>query len=107
MKYEWKHFFRPTTSVLIKNWTTTASLLTGVFKANRKILQVEVKDQEAGDMGVNNPNDMAFLYFPNNFTKDLTTYIINREYNENLAYARIARESKNNNNLSNIHKFIF
>lgn len=51
-------------------------------------------------MGINTPNDMAFLYFPNNFTKDLTTYINNRENYENLAYARIARESKNTNNLN-------
>lgn len=71
-----------------------------MFKINGSILQVEIKDQKAGDMSINTPNNMAFLYFPNNFTKDLTTYITNRENYENLAYVRIARESKNPINLS-------
>lgn len=56
--------------------------------------QVEVKDQEIGEMSINIPNNLAFLYFQKNFTKELTIYIDDREMYANLSYAHITKESE-------------
>lgn len=53
----------------------------------------------SGDMSINIPNYMAFLYFPKNFTKDLSTYINDPGNYSKLAYVRITGESKYNLNL--------
>lgn len=67
------------------------------------IEQVEVKNQKSGEMSMNIPNYMAFLYFPKNFTRDLSTYIVNRKNSANLAYVKMTRESKYYFNLQDLY----
>lgn len=60
------------------------------------ILQVAVEDREAGEMSMKDPNFMAFLYFPGNYTKVLTNYIGDRkdiEYDSQM-YVHLTKESE-------------
>ncbi|XP_025415789.1 uncharacterized protein LOC112687357 isoform X2 [Sipha flava] len=50
------------------------------YFASQNYKLIEVKDQEAGEMSMNNAGNMAFIYFQRNYTKDLIKYI-NRDDN--------------------------
>lgn len=53
-----------------------------------------MENHETGEANMNNPKYMAFLYFPQNFTKELITYFDDRENYEQLIYASINKDSK-------------
>lgn len=53
-----------------------------------------MKDRESGEIHMNDPNYVAFLYFPQNFTAELTSYMDNSEYYDPLTYARLTMDSK-------------
>jgi hypothetical protein len=54
-----------------------------------------VKDREAGEMTMNNPGNMAFIYFQKNYTKDLIKYIGREEdLAESSTYIHLTNESK-------------
>jgi len=55
-----------------------------------------VNDRDAGEMSMNKPNFMAFLYFPKNYTRDLIKFIDYREHydSESRAYVHLTKESK-------------
>lgn len=59
-------------------------------------LQVEVKDRRDGEASMNVPNNMAFLYFPKNYTKNLIEFINNRGNHDNASqmFAYLTKESK-------------
>lgn len=55
-----------------------------------------MKDREDGERKMINSNYMAFIYFPKNFTSELTKYIDYRKDidNESEIYAYLSKESK-------------
>lgn len=64
----------------------------GIYKF---ILQVQVADHEVGEMRMKDPNYMAFIYFPKNYTQDLIKYIDRRNFDaESRTYIHLTKESK-------------
>lgn len=57
-----------------------------------------MKDREIGELSINVSNNIAFLYFPKNFTKDLTKYFDDKENYESQSYTILTKESKYNLN---------
>lgn len=59
------------------------------------ILQIEVKHQEAGEMTMNNTNNLAFIHFRKNYTKDLIKYISReKDRAKSSTYIHLTNESK-------------
>lgn len=63
-----------------------------------------MKDREEGEMSMNKPNYMAFLYFPKNYTRDLIKFIDDREHyeTESRVYVHLTKESKRSDNNCNM-----
>lgn len=55
-----------------------------------------MKDRKTGEMSINIPYHMTFIYFPKNFTSDLTNYFDDPEYYESQSYIFVSKESKYN-----------
>lgn len=62
---------------------------------NQMILQVEVADRETGEKSMKDPNYMAFMYFPKNYTKGLINYFNHKNVDDNSrTYMHLTKESK-------------